>query len=154
MPAVMMTTSAPSRSAQFDVPRMFASYPRTAPFCTRSRALPLAKFSFAAISKRKTSPSSSFAQRRASSPPMLPAPIRPIFLRSGIEKPLSNHVSDDIVAELRTLDFGAAFHEAREIVRYALARDGAVHSSDDEVRGFSPAHVTKHHLAAEDDRAR
>src|SRR5258708_18109798 len=137
MPAVMMSTSDPSRSAQLEVPRMWASYPATAPFCSRSSALPLAKFSLGAMSKSKTSPSSSLATRRASSPPMLPAPMRPIFLRLGMDSleglRVHSHVRDDVVAELRTLDFAGAFHQSREIVRHALASDRAVHASDDGI---------------------
>src|SRR5271165_5888168 len=132
-----MRTSDPSRSAQLLVPRMLESYPRTAPFCSRSSALPLAKFSFGAMSKRKTSPSSSFAQSRASSPPMFPAPMRPIFLRVGMADSLAregpnrkalipksaSHVRDEVVPELGALDLGRAVHEPREIVRDPLARD-------------------------------
>ena len=50
MPAVTMTTDAPAQSAQLDVPVMLQSYPATEPFCSRSRALPFAKLSFAGMS--------------------------------------------------------------------------------------------------------
>lgn len=41
-PAVTMMTSAPAQSFHLLVPLIDTSYPRTAPFCSRSRALPLA----------------------------------------------------------------------------------------------------------------
>ena len=36
------------------------------------------------------------------------------------------HVRDDVIAELRALDLGRAFHLAREIVGHAFAGDRAV----------------------------
>ena len=78
-PAVMMTTSEPAQSAQFEVPVILASLPRIAPFCSRSSALPLATPSFSGMSNRTTSPSSLRATSEASSPPMLPAPMSAIF---------------------------------------------------------------------------
>ena len=56
---------------------------------------------------------------------------------------------DDVVAELRALDLGRAFHQAREIVGDALAADGAVQAFQDQVGGFRPAHVAEHHFAGE-----
>src|SRR5580658_8506073 len=130
------------------------------------------------MSKRKTSPSSSFAQRRASSPPMLPAPMRPIFLRVGIWAPVGEedlasrwpksqgpttpgvratsplHLGDERVAELGAFDLGGALHQAGEVVSHSLGPDGAVHALDDEIRRLLPSEVAQHHLAAEDDRAR
>src|SRR5262249_1750875 len=46
------------------------------------------------MSNRSTSPSSLFAQSRASSPPMLPAPMSPIFLRVGMVDSSGSHVQD------------------------------------------------------------
>ena len=66
---------------------------------------------------------------------------------------LQLHVGDDVVAELRALDFGRAFHLAGEIVGDSLGADGAVEALEDQVGGFGPAHVTEHHFAGENDGA-
>jgi hypothetical protein len=65
---------------------------------------------------------------------------------------VSAHVLDDVVAELGTRDGRRSFHETREIVGYALGADRPLHAFDHQVRCFMPAEVTKHHLAAENDR--
>jgi hypothetical protein len=36
-----------------------------------------------------------------------------------------SHVFDHVIAELRTFNFRRAFHQTREIIGYALARDRA-----------------------------
>src|SRR5688572_20107142 len=79
MPAVTIRTSAPERSSQLAVPVTRPSAPESVLDCSRSSALPFAKLSFAGMSKSTTSPSCFASTRFASSPPMLPAPIRPIF---------------------------------------------------------------------------
>src|SRR5205814_4276963 len=38
---------------------------------------------------------------------------------------LRSHMVDDVIAELRTLDFSRTFHQTREIVRDTFARDRA-----------------------------
>src|SRR6266542_3670295 len=158
MPAVTMMTSAPAQSLHFDVPTTLASKPRMAEFCSRSRALPLAKFSFGGMSKSTTSPSCFSQARFASSPPMLPAPMRAIFFRVVISNSPGvgrlAHVPDDGRSELAALHFFRAVHETREVVRHRARGDRAVHSSDDELRRLAPAQVPEHHLAREDDRAR
>src|SRR5258708_22067724 len=47
MPAVMMSTSTPARSSQFELPVILASLPDSTLACSKSSALPWANFSFA-----------------------------------------------------------------------------------------------------------
>src|SRR5262245_24866173 len=75
----MISTSEPARSSQFAEPMTLPSAPEQADDCSRSSALPLAKFSLAGMSNSTTSPSCLARHRFASSPPMLPAPMSPIF---------------------------------------------------------------------------
>src|SRR3569623_743068 len=129
-PAVTMTTSAPAQSSQLDAPLLPASWLCTAPFCSRSSALPLARPSFSGMSNSTTSPSSLRATRAASSPPMFPAPIKAIFLRDMLGAPFGEvavrelQILDDGVAERRARHLGRALHQPREVVRDALLRDG------------------------------
>src|SRR4029079_4792684 len=156
-PAVMMTTSAPAQSAQFDVPLTFASCPRMVPFCSRSSAFPFATPSFSGMSNSTTSPSSWRAHSAARSPPMLPAPIRAIlFLRDIRNSSLrvELEVVDDRVAEGRTRDFFGAFHQARKIVGDDLLRNGLLERGDDLVGGALPAQVLEQHDARQDHRPR
>jgi len=48
-----------------------------------------------------------------------------VFFVSSFELRHSTHMLDHVVAKLRALDFGRAFHQPREIVRNAFARDRA-----------------------------
>ena len=80
MPAVMMRTFAPATSSQFELPRILASLPLRVVACSKSRAFPWANFSLAGMSNSTTSPSCRVAARWASSPPILPAPIKPILV--------------------------------------------------------------------------
>jgi hypothetical protein len=57
MPAVMIITSAPAQSSHFAVPVMRRRRRSWRELCSRSSALPLAKLSFAGMSKSTTSPS-------------------------------------------------------------------------------------------------
>src|SRR5262252_4500294 len=153
MPAVTMSTSAPAQSLHLEVPTTFPSKPLMAEFCSRSRALPLAKFSLAAMSNNTTSPSCLAQRRFASSPPMFPAPMSAIFFRVAMAKSPLFHVLDDGVAELAAFHFFGALHEPRKVVGHRLVADGAVHALDHEVGRLAPAHVPQHHLAGENDRA-
>src|SRR5712692_10564531 len=47
-------------------------------------------------------------------------------LRRDFTRWQNSHVGNNVAAKLATLDLGRAFHQAREIVGDALARDGAV----------------------------
>src|ERR1022692_4833033 len=156
-PAVMMTTSAPAQSAQFEVPVMAASVPSTAPFCSRSSALPLARPSFSGMSNSTTSPSSLRAQSAASSPPMLPAPMRAILFLRGmrgllVDRVYELQIGDDRVAEGRAGDFLRAVHLAGEIVGDGLLRDGLFERGDDAGGGAGPAEMLEQHDAGQDDR--
>ena len=55
-------------------------------------------------------------------------------LRSRRSAASALHVGDHVIAEFGALDFGRAFHEAREIIRDAFAGDGAVQAFHDQVR--------------------
>src|SRR5262245_11078865 len=112
-----------------------------------SRAMPAA-FS-AAMSTMTTSASSLSAIARATVAPTLPAPPTTVTLRFMDLL----HACDDAIAELRAFDFGGTVHQAREIVRDGLRRNGAVHSLDDKIRGLGPAHVPQHHFTRKDYRA-
>src|SRR4029079_9030648 len=161
-PAVMMTTSAPAQSAQFELPVTLAACPRIVPFCSRSSAFPFATPSFSGMSNRTTSPSSWRAHSAASSPPMLPAPIRAILFLRGMTGLLANgwstsktsEVADDRVAEGGARDLFGAFHQAREIVRDDLLRDRLLQRADDARGGARPAEVLEQHDAREDHRPR
>src|SRR5215471_1743869 len=154
MPAVTMSTSAPAQSLHLEVPTTFPSKPWMAVFCSRSRALPLAKFSLAGMSNNTTSPSCLAQRRFASSPPMFPAPMSAIFFRvmAMALAPL-RHILNDGVTELAAFDFFGSLHEPRKIVGHRLGADGAVHALDHEVGRLAPAHVPQHHLPGENDRA-
>src|SRR5262245_39392751 len=129
------------------------------PPSTRSSAFPCGMPSM--TSKSATSPSPFSAQRCASVPPIIPAPMSAIFFRAMGASQTENrrgtqprlHFADDRLPELGALHERRALHETMEVVRDRLGRDRALHAADDRVRGLGPAEVTEHHLAGEDDRA-
>src|SRR5690242_18289252 len=60
--------------------------------------------------------------------------------------PLLLHVLDHRLAELARLEQGRPRHQALEVVRHALLRDGLLERPHDQIGGFGPPHVTQHHL--------
>src|ERR671913_2228301 len=98
------------------------------------------------MSMMTTSASSLSAIALATVAPTFPAPPTTVTLRFMNRIPRL-HVPDDLVGELRRAHFRGAFHQPREVVGDVLRRDGAVHTLDDQVRGFNPAEMPEHHLA-------
>src|SRR4051812_9367326 len=111
------------------------------------------------MSNSMTSPSSRRAMRAASSPPMLPAPMREIFLRDicspwrlprkrspsagelcsperawRVWEPAQGSHLDDVrdegIAERGAGDLFRAFHQAGEVIRHGLLRDGLLDGGD------------------------
>src|SRR5512134_1103416 len=113
-----------------------------------SSALPCGRPS--TTSKITTSPSSRSAICSASTPPMLPPPIKAILGRAMGGLPSRLHVPDDGVAELRALEELGTVHQAVEVVGDGLGGDRAVHAADDPLGGLVPAQVPEHHLARQD----
>src|ERR1041385_1360202 len=66
---------------------------------------------------------------------------------------LRSHMLDYVVSELGALDLGGAVHQACEIIRDTFAFDRAAQSFENQVRNFSPPHVTEHHFTGKNYRA-
>src|SRR6202162_3233726 len=65
-------------------------------------------------------------------------------LRRDFTRWQNSHVGNNVAAKLATLDLGRAFHQAREIVSDALARDRAFPTLEHKTAGFPPTPATKH----------
>src|SRR5688572_16493891 len=94
-----------------------------------SRALPFVMPLVAGMSNSTTSPSCFCAHCSASCPPMLPAPMRAIFLRAIVRlscrslhrsRSRGSHLLDDGVAELGAAHLAGALHQPREVVGHGL----------------------------------
>ena len=78
--------------------------------------------------------------------------FRKIFRTSSIVMP--SHVCDKRVSKGRAGKQSRIVHETFEVIRDCLCTDGSFHTFHDEICGFTPSHVAKHHLRREDERTR
>src|ERR1700756_2653708 len=62
------------------------------------------------------------------------------------------HMSNHITSKFAALDFSRTFHQPREIVGDAFARDRAAQSLENEIGSLRPAHVTEHHFSRKNHR--
>src|SRR5881628_2465650 len=152
MPAVTMQTSASAISSYLLVPITLPSKPSIGPACDKSSAFPCGSPSM--TSNMTTSPSPFNSAKWAIEPPMLPAPIKAIFLRAIVLPFPSLHIGDNRVAESRAANEFGAGHEALEIISHGLGVDGTLDAFDDEISSLRPAHIAQHHLAGQNNRAR
>src|SRR5262245_41111856 len=54
------------------------------------------------------------------------------------------HMLNHVVAEFGAFDLDSALHESREIISDTLRSNGSVQPFQDQICGFSPAHVAEH----------
>src|SRR5436309_1195328 len=150
MPAVTMQTSASAISSYLLVPITLPSKPSIGPACDKSSAFPCGSPSM--TSNMTTSPSPFNSDKWAIEPPMLPAPIKAIFLRAIVLPFPSLHIGDNRVAESRAANEFGAGHEPLEIISHGLGVDGTLDAFDDEISSLRPVHIAQHHLAGQNHR--
>src|SRR5215472_5955161 len=63
----------------------------------------------------------------------------------GANQNWGSHVVDDVIGEFAGTDLGRAFHQAMEVVSDGFLFDGTFQPSFNQVGGFAPAQIAKHH---------